>query len=650
MAETTHSDIHATPADAGPVAPSARAVPSPPRSRENLGKWAASLLLLVLFAYLPAYHGGFIWDDDEHLARNPNLRTTEGLVRTWLVPTSSPQYYPITLTTFWVEYHLWGLNPAGYHTTNILLHAADTLLLWLLLRRLAVPGAWLIAAIWGVHPVHVESVAWVTERKNVLSALFYLLATLAYLRPAPKLSSRNATRPRKPADTNDVAAAPEGLSPARPGSARYGLALVLFILALGSKTVTSTWPAAILLVLWWKRGRLTRRDVYPLVPFFAIGAAMGAVTGWLERTHVGATGPDFQHTLAYRCLRAASAVWFYAWKDLCPTGLSFVYPRWAIEPWQWVFVAGTVAAVLALWLMRHRLGRGPLTAVLFFLGTLFPAMGFVNVYPMRFAHVADHFQYLASIGLIALAVAAGHRWLGRRATPLAAVVLCALSGLTLVRANVLADRELVWRDAIAKNPGAWMARANLANTLVHRAEEAAASGASAQAFRDLADAEAQFDAARQLRPDLAEPMVLLARVRELRGRYDDAERLLAEAARVQPDHVGAHFQRGRMLEKLGRPPEAEAEYRRALELKPDSDVVHITYGAMLADQARPAEAEEQFRRALEISPDSVDAQVALGNALLKTGRNAEAAEAFRRALRIDPASPPARNGLAEAEK
>ncbi|HOW19171.1 MAG TPA: O-GlcNAc transferase, partial [Phycisphaerae bacterium] len=338
---------------------------------------AAGLLLLALAVYIPAMRGGFVWDDDDYVTENRTLRSLDGLGRIWFDIRATPQYYPLVFTSFWLEYHLWDSRPGGYHVVNILLHGTSAVLLWLVLRRLAVPGAWFAAAVFAVHPVHVESVAWITERKNVLSGVFYLSAALVWLRFAG-LDCPRAAEPRR--------------------RSLYAIGLFLFACALLSKSVTASLPAALLLVLWWKRGRIARGDFLPLVPFFALGAVMGLITAWVERHHVGAEGAEWALSAAERCLIAGRALWFYAAKLIWPVRLTFIYPRWPIDSgvwWQYLYPIAAVAAIGLLWGLRRRIGRGPLVAVLFFAITLAPALGFFDVYPMRYSFVADHFQYHA---------------------------------------------------------------------------------------------------------------------------------------------------------------------------------------------------------------------------------------------------------------
>jgi hypothetical protein len=249
-----------------------------------LGGAASGLLLFaaVLIAYLPALNGGLLWDDGAHVTR-PELQSFQGLWRIWSDLWATQQYYPVLHTAFWIEHRLWGDSVLGYHLANLALHAAAALLLLMILRRLAIPGAWLAALIFALHPVCVESVAWITEQKNTLSAVFYLASALVYL-------EFDETRRRS----------------------SYLLALGLFVLALLSKTVTATLPAAMLVVLWWRRGRLSwKHDALPLAPWFALGTVAGLFTAWVESEVIGAKGADFALTLIGRCLVAGRVIWFY---------------------------------------------------------------------------------------------------------------------------------------------------------------------------------------------------------------------------------------------------------------------------------------------------------------------------------------------------
>ena len=572
---------------------------------------AAVLVLLTLLAYVPAMQGGFVWDDDDYVTANRTLRTVDGLGRIWAEPGAVPQYYPLTFTSLWLEYRLWGLSPTGYHVTNVLLHAVGAVLLFAVLRILAVPGAWLAAAIFAVHPVHVESVAWITERKNVLSGVFYLGAALAYLRSA---------------DTNG--AAPWW----RPG---YWVALGLFVCALLSKTVACTLPAALLLVRWWKRGRIAPGDVAALVPFFAIGAGLGYVTIWMETHHVGARGAAWALSFVDRCLIAGRALWFYAVKLIWPAQLTFIYPRWRIDAsawWQYLFPAAALALVVALFSLRARIGRGPLAAVLFFAVTLAPALGFVDVYPMRYSFVADHFQYHASIGLIVLAVAAAASRLGSRVTSVGAVVVVVLTVLTWRQGAAYADLRTLWTDTLAKNPACSMARINL-GMLLYR------DGKPEQAI-------AQYTEALRLEPDDPEVHVDLAMALAGAGRSTEAMAEYAEALRLDPDQPKAHNNVGNTLAADGRLDEAVTHYRAAIRADPHYADAHGNLANVLAMERDVDAAIAEYRAALAIDPDYAEAHQNLGIVLAEHGRQAEAVPHYRAALRLRPDAPDALGNLA----
>ena len=430
-----------------------------------LRAWLFSALLVAgtFIAYLPALRGKFVWDDDAWTTGiSLLLRDASGLWTMWRKLGALQQYYPLAGTTFWLDYKLWGFWTLPYHVENVLLHAFAALLFWRLLWRLQVPGAWLAGAIFALHPVMVESAGWITERKNVLSLVFYLGALLAYGRFARFWNADN----HPAASTAD--------SPARLRSA-YWLAFLLFVAAELSKATAFSLPAVLLLVCWWKGGRIRwQADVLPTLPFFTAAISLGLVTAWVETNHLRASGPEWAFSLPERCLIAGRALWFYMGKLLWPGNLCFVYPQWRLNAGsfvQWLCPSTAVGVLLALWLMRRRIGRGPATAAFFFAGTLFPVLGFMNAYGMRYSFVWDHWVYLSSLGLIALGAALASAVVGRLRAPMllygiAAVLLPVLGVLTWQQCRMYADLETLWRTTIARNPNCWMAQGNLGCALV----------------------------------------------------------------------------------------------------------------------------------------------------------------------------------------
>ena len=541
------------------------------------------LFAATLAAYEPAWHGGPIWDDDHHLTP-VELQSLAGLGRVWFEVGATPQYYPIVHTAFWMMHRISGDDTFGYHLLNIALHAISAWLVAMILRRLKVPGAWLAATIFALHPVHVESVAWMTELKNTLSGVFYLTAAWVYLR---------FDEDRR--------------------TAYYVLSMALFLLALMSKSVTATLPAALLVVFWWQRGRLEwRRDVWPLAPFLLLGVASGLLTAWVERAFIGAVGEHYQLTIVERALVAGRVIWFYLGKLVWPANLIFTYPRWQVSQmvwWQYVFPAAFVALVAVLWWWRTR-SRAPLAAVLFFAGTLVPALGFVNVYPFKYSFVADHFQYLASISVIALAAAALvtgiRRWTSLKGS--AEIVACValaipLAALTSAQSRQYVNAETLYRTTLARNPSSWMAHNNLAVIKLH--------GSPA----DVDEAIAHIRESLRLYPEHAEAHNNLGLAYQRMNRFEDALREHAEAVRLQPDYADAYYNLGIDAQALGRLDEAVTDYRQSLRLSPKSAAAHNNLGSTLAQLGRFQEAAEEFRAALALEPDSAVAQDNLQRAL-----------------------------------
>jgi len=617
-------------------------VPSAQPAR-RLKPWAMSALVfgLVLASYWPALRGGLLWDDQAHVTR-PDLRPLSGLGRIWTDVHSTQQYYPVLHSAFWIEHRLWGDATPGYHLLNLLLHAISCCLLAGILRRLWQPAAarpreptgvewpatsgveWFAALLFAVHPVCVESVAWISEQKNTLSLVFYLLAALAYL-------DFDATRRRR----------------------SYGWALALFLLALGTKSVTATLPAALLVVLWWKHSRLAwRRDVLPLVPWLAVGAAAGLFTAWDERTLMGAAGATYALSAGQRVLLAGRVIWFYLGKLAWPADLVFVYPRWdvpasAADWYGWS--AGVIAVTAGLWLIRRythgnrvRAAAAGLAGWLFFVGSLFPALGFFNVFPFLYSYVADHFQYQACLGVMAT-VAAGFGVLQARASApirasaraLGVLLVAGLALLTNHQSRIYRDSETLYLATLERNPACWMAHNNLGADLVHL------PGRSAEAL-------AHYEQALRIRPDYPEAHNNLANLlATMPGRAPEALAHYQAALRLKPDFSEAHDNLANLLATMpGHLPEALAHYEQALRLQPENAEAHFNLAGRLANlPGREAEAVAHYDAALRIRPDYVQAYNNLAVLCARQGRITEAIRNLEAALRIDPNYEDARRNL-----
>jgi Flp pilus assembly protein TadD len=445
---------------------------------------------------------------------------------------------------------------------------------------LAIPGAWFAAAIFALHPVQVESVAWISELKNTLSVVFCLSAALMYLR-------LDQTR----------------------RLLFYCTAFGLFLLGLGSKTMIAPLPAALLVIFWWKGGRLSlKQDVLSLIPFFAAGIAAGLFTAWVEHNYIGADGSDFDFSIVERCLIAGRAFWFYLGKLFWPVNLIFIYPRWHVSQsiwWQYLFPVAALLVAVFLWLRRSK-ARGPLAALLLFAGMLFPALGSFNVYPFVFSFVADHFQYLASIAIFVL-VAAGLALLSSRfpqhrrfLATLSLTILAILGILTYRQSQIYGSAETLYRATLQKNPECWMVHDNLGVALVAR------------------------------------------------GQLDEAITHYYQAIALRPANPRSHYDLGIALRQEGKTNEAIAEYEKALELRPQYEKAHNNLGNIFLQAARLNEAVAHYEKALELQPDYAEAHNNLGNALMQKDSVDDAIAHYEQALRIRPTYGEAHSNLANA--
>ena len=527
-----------------------------------------------MLAYQPAWHGGLLWDDAAHVG-GPELRTLDGLRRIWFVPRTTQQYYPLLHTSYWLQQRLWGDSPTGYHLVNLLLHIGCVVLVLKILRYLRIPGAELAAIIFALHPVNVETVAWISERKNTLSGLFGLAATFSYLNFDENRSRRT-----------------------------YAFAIGLFVLGLLSKTAIVTLPLAWLVILWWKRGAISwRRDAVPVIPFLLLSAAAGLMTWWIEYDNIGYKASTLAFSLVDRCLIAGRAFWFQLGKVLWPSNLMFVYPRWEINAavgWQYLFPLAVLGLLGILWSLR-RWSRAPLAGVLIYIFMLLPTLGFLNQFFFIYSFVSDHWQYLACLGIITpcasgIVLLAGQlkswqAWLERGTILLLPGVLFLL---TWQQSRMYTDAETLFRTTIARNPGCWMAYNNLGNTLyeANRIPEA----------MDL------FKQALQINPDNGAAYYNLGNALAQTGRTSEAIDQYKQALRIIPNYAKAHNNLGNALALTGQTSEAIDQYGQALRINPNYADAHSNLGAALGQMGRISEAIEQLKAALRINPNYIDAR------------------------------------------
>ena len=604
------------------------------------------LILATALAYLPAWHGTLLWDDNGHITK-PELRSWHGLAQIWTKPGATRQYYPLVHTVFWIEQKLWGNSVVGYHLVNILLHALGAVVLLQILVRLKIPGAWLVAGLFALHPVQVESVAWISELKNTLSGLLFFCSLLAYL-------NFDETRNR----------------------VWYISSLVLFAFGLMCKTVIAPLPAIILVILWWKRGTLrARNDVTPLLPFFGVGIGAGLFTAWVERNFVGAQGSPFQLSILERCLIAGRDFWFYLFKLIWPDKLTFIYPRWQISAavwWQYIFPLALILLLALAWKLKG-IFRAPLAATLIFLGLLFPALGFINVYPFIYSFVADHFQYLACVGPLTL-IGAGVTIAVNSFVPkpaifrplLYTILLLTLASLTWGQSRQYANVETLWRTTIARNPECWMAHSNLGLLLSQRddvdegithfekvlqirpTEPGGYSNLGNALLRKglVDEAMAQFQTAVMISPNDADAQINLGAALLEEGRVDEGIEYFTKVLEKYPRHALAHNDLGNALLQKGDIDGAIREYQKTLDLPFDHGDSHYNIGQALRQKGQVEDAIAEYRKALELQPDHANAHNNLANALRQKGLIKQAVQHYEAALKSDPSSVLVKNNLA----
>ena len=542
-----------------------------PRLLRVIGGWrfglgALCIFGLVLIVYWPALWGGFVWDDQLLVARNPLVTGEAKSGSIWF-----QMDFPLTVIAFWLQWLAWGGKPFGYHAVSIALHALNAVLLWRLLARLRVPGAWLAGVLFAVHPVCVASVAWISELKNTLSLTFYLASLYCYardLKPSPKW---------------------------------YALSLLAFVLALLSKTSTVMLPMVLLGMRWWQKQPLGFRDLLRLSPFLVLSIAFGGMTVWFQ-THGLLKGVAAQTEGFWARLAAAGwAIWFYLGKALLPINLNLMYPRWTLDaaaPVSYLPLLLLAGLFVLIWWYRGTWGRHPLFALFCFVVTLLPVLGFVDMYFLNISRVSDHFQYLPITALIALAAAALCRvnllpFFRSLNTPhlnkiIAAGFVLVLSFLTLQRARIFASDELLWRDTLARNPAAWSAHNNLGCILAEKG--------------DLVGAAEHFEASLRFKQDNAQAHDNLGQIRSIQGRAGEAQGHLEAALKIKPDDAQAHRLLANCLASENRNQEALLHFSEALRLAPDADT-RLEFASLLQRTGNTRQALAELGQLLATQPD-----------------------------------------------
>ena len=616
--------------------------------------WALLLLLGIFFAYSPVWWAGYIWDDDLHLTSNLCIIGPYGLKEIWT--TNAARICPLVLTTFWFEHALWGLAPLPYHIVNVLMHGAGAIVLWRVLRRLQVPGAWLGAALWAFHPVQVESAAWITEMKNTESGVFYLLSILFFVRWL------------RPGDSGERIR----------GNWNYGMALIFAAMAMASKSSTVILPLVLCLCAWWTERRWHWRNLATVGPIFLMSLIATAVSVWTQKLE-GGIDPSMARSWPERFATAGREVWFYLGKLLWPHPLMAIYPRWQVDPAQvstYLPLLAVVLLFILLWLKRDSWFRAAFFAFAYFLVALLPELGLVDHYFLQYSFVADHFQYLASMGPLALA-GAGMAWVGEfilhgkrlQQVALAACVLLILAVASWQRAWAYESEETLWIDTLAKNPQCWVAYNNLGMVYQRRGQmddaidyfqkalqlnpnytQAHINLGSSLAQKGQVDAAIlQYRQAAAVDPNRAEIFASLGNALFQKGQVDDAIAEYQQALKLNPNLAGAYIELGDAFSQKGQVSDATASYEKALFIDPTSTAAHNNLGNLLMKSGQMDDAIAQFQDALKTDPGNLDTHYNLGLAFLRKGDGNEAIAEFTQVLRANPADAEAQGHLAQAQ-
>src|SRR5437762_782302 len=661
--------------------------------------WGVLLIALVLVAYARVFNAGFIWDDESHLTQNPCIVGPLGLKEVWT--TTRAVYYPLVLTTFWALHKVVGLTPWPYHFLNVLLQAGSAVLFWQALRQLSIRGAWLGAALWALHPVMVQSVAWVTELKNTQSCLFYLLSIFCFLKWD---GARRITRLRQgygeqarisriqdATNQGNAASNATQRQTGRRSLMLFALSLFFFVLATLSKPSVVMLPVVLVLCIWWQTGRISRPNVLALVPFVLISAVASVWTIFEQKFHAGAIGAEWAQTWPERFVIAGRVIWFYLAKLVWPHPLIFIYSRWQIDSSQLTAYLPLIAALtglLVLWLGRAKWSHAVFFAAAYYVVSLFPVLGFFNVFFFRYSFVSDHFQYLASMGPFALAgagivtgcsrLAVSRRFpelaSTRRNSAVATSALVGVSAFFLFSLGLLTWRQTaIYHDVVTlytatltKNPSCWMAHYNLGIALNERGKTDEAIGHYQQAIElrpvyaeahynlgrllaqkgQLDGAVAHYEKALEINPADAEARNNLGVTLFGTGRVDDAIAQYEKALKVQPDYGEASCNLANALVSKGDFDGAIDRYLACLALSPSQAEPQYNLASALLRKGRLDEAIAHYQKVLELQADNADAHANLGSAFLAKGRVREAIAAYRNALRISPENVPAQSNLA----
>ena len=602
---------------------------------------AGLLALATIAVYWPATRCGFVdYDDDLYVTSNFHVQhgmSLENLKWVFINPVAG-NWHPLTMVSHMLDFQFFGLNPWGHHQTSLLLHALNAMLVFVLLQQTTgAPWRSLLAAVlFAVHPLRVESVAWVAERKDVLSGCFGLLALIFYARYAQQRS--------KSEKQNDGGSG--GLAHIlQPSTLDYGLALILFALGLMSKPMLVTWPFVMLLLDYWPLQRFKVQGlgfrvkglVVEKIPFFALAGAVSVVTFLVQKQGGGVITVE-NLPFGARLGNALISYCRYLGKMFWPTDMAVFYPHPGYWPMAQVLLAGALLCGISvlLWMQRNRYPF-LLMGWLWFGGTLTPVIGLVQAGGQS---MADRYTYMPSVGVLIMVIwgvnELTRRW-PLRVVALAAGLIAVILCLTLTRQQLgyWRDSETLFRHAIAVTENNYIALANLGIALDEK-------GQTDEAIR-------QYQEVLRLKPDDADTHNNLGTDLDMKSQTDEAIRQYREALRLNPEQADAHFNLGNALYKQGQFDEATRQFQEVIRLKPENADARFNLGNAFYKQGRFDEAILQYQEALRLKPSDPKIHNNLGDIFFKQGRIEEAISQFQETLRLKPDFSQAQNNLIRAQ-
>jgi Tfp pilus assembly protein PilF len=580
---------------------------------------AGVIAAAILAIYAPVLHGDWIGDDKTDITTNAIIQSPTGLSDIWFKPGSLEDYYPIKASVQWGQWHLWHMDTVGYHFTNIFLHLINALLVWRFLGKFRLKFAWLGGLLFAIHPVNVESVAWIAELKNTLSLPFFLLAMIAWIDYDKDGKQRN-----------------------------YLLSVAFFFITMLCKTSAMMFPFVILLYAWWGRGEINRRDLYASVPFFVISLVLGLATLWSETWYLQVhhqEGHFVQLGWVSRFALAGLSLAFYLSKSICPVNLSFTYSRWIIEPpsveqfLPWIIFC---AAALWFWFERASWGKHALLGLGFFALQLTPVLGFVVASYMNVSWVMDHFLYLPIIGIIGLLMA-GLEAIDKRALSrghyyvmgVTAVIMGLLTVSSRAYAAIFTDPITLCASVIEHNPDSRFAHRELGSELLQRGR--------------IDEAIEQYQKALEIDSDLDKSHGDLGLALSIKGRLDEAISQFQKALELNPHMADVRNNLGIALSRKGQWNEAITQFQEVLKTNPTIADTYNNLGIALSNQGQLDQAMEQYQKALQINPNDSKFHYNLGNTLFKKGLWDEAIIQFQQVMRLDPSNTTAQSNLTKAQ-